>query len=428
MRDSKRGPARWIGIAATVAAVALGVAGCQGAASGSGTVNAGGESVPFGASDEEWAAAFEDMEPIELVFQSANSATSTQGVLQAEKWGAVEEITGGKIKVELVFGDAVAANVEADEALADGRIDMHLLVPFLQPSDFPVSGQFALETTITRDSPVVSGTLSSFGALNETLLATPELMSEYEDAGLTVVNPIVHTGNVVIACSEPLTSLEDLAGKQIRVGPQPAFAQIEAIGATPVSVAFADLFESLQRGIVDCVTIGLTTMNGIPGMIDLVPYLHSPVGTGFVSTPGIEVAGVRWTELPLPAQQLVWDTFHEIDLASVEAFVSGEAEMALELAEAAGGKLLTFDQEVSDALKAHNDSVAESWAESALVDGADFIKRLDKAYAKWDKLIADAGYSTAELAEVEDWLGVDTDWSAFEDAYHENVTIPNRPS
>src|SRR5690606_31004763 len=99
----------------------------------------------------------------------------------------------------------------------------------------------------------------------------------------------VHTGNAVLACAEPLTTLEDLKGKQIRVGPQAQFGQIEALGATPVAVAFADLYESLQRGIVDCMTIGLTTMVGIPGMIDLVPYIIAPVGTAFAVTPGIQV-------------------------------------------------------------------------------------------------------------------------------------------
>lgn len=425
----KRSLPRLLAGTALAAVTALALAGCQGAAAGgpNGGENAGGESVPFGSSDAEWAAAFEDAEPVELVMQSANSATSLQGELQAREWSRLEEITGGKVKVELVFGDAIAANVEADEALADGRIDLHLLVPFLQPSDFPVSGQFALETTVTRDSPLVSGTLASFGAVNETLHQTDELITEYADRNLTVMNPLVHTGNVVMACSEPLTSLADLKGKQVRVGPQPAFGQVEALGATPVSVAYADLFESLQRGIVDCLVIGLTTMQGIPGMIDLVPYLLSPVGTGFVSTPGIEVVGGRWSEFSLPLQQLIWDTFHRIDLLSVQDFVSTEAENTVDSAEAAGGGLLTFDEEVSAALKAYNEGIVGAWEASTLVDGGAFTKRLDSAYEKWEGLIADAGYSTAEAAEVEAWRGVDTDWSAFEKAYNENVTIPYRP-
>lgn len=429
MTGSKRSLPRVLTATAFVVVTAVALTGCQGAVSGNsgGSANAGGTSVPFGASDAEWASAFEDAEPIELVMQSANSATSLQGKLQAEEWSKLEEMTDGKVTVELVFGDAIAANVEADEALADGRIDLHLLVPFLQPSDYPVSGQFALETTITRDSPIVSGTLASFGAINESLLQTDELITEYADANLTVINPLVHTGNVVMACAEPLTSLDDLKGKQVRVGPEPAFGQVEALGATPVSVAYADLFESLQRGIVDCMIIGLTTMQGIPGMIDLVPYLISPAGTGFVSTPGIEVVGGRWSEFSLPLQQLIWDTFHRIDLLSVENFVSVEAENTIDDAEAAGGGLLTFDQEVSDALKAHNDEIKATWDDSALVDGVAFTERLDDAYKKWDALIAEAGYSSAETADVEDWRGVDTDWTAFERAYHENVTIPNRP-
>lgn len=431
MKHSKKRVSRGLTLAAGISSLALMLAGCAGAAAsngGAGGDSAGGAGVAFGADDAEWQTAFAEIDPIDLVWQSASSAASTGGERQQVLVERIADLSDGKIQIELVFGDAIAPNVEADEALADGRIDLHLLVPFLQPSDFPVVGQVMTDATSLRPSAYLSGGLVAFAALSEAMMDVPEIHEEYEQDGITVLAPIPTLPQSSLACSKPLTSLDDLAGKQIRVGPAGTYGQIEALGATPVSVAFADLYESLQRGIVDCLVIGTTTFSQIPGMVDLVPYIMQPVGTSFISTPGIMLAGPKWKELPLVAQQLIYDVLAEGDLSNQEISLPDGGLMA-EQAAAVGGGFVALGDDVSTALHEYNEAHLDELRESALLsDASGFIDNAESLVDEWAKLVAEIGVSDAEASDLEGWVNTTPDYEAFRELYFDRVHVPNRPS
>ncbi|MFQ5972685.1 MAG: TRAP transporter substrate-binding protein [Alphaproteobacteria bacterium] len=64
----------------------------------------------------------------------------------------------------------------------------------------------------------------------------------------------------VIWCREPIAGLPDLKGKKVRVFNKTMTDFMEAIGASAVSMAFAEVVPALQRGVVDCAVTG--TMSG----------------------------------------------------------------------------------------------------------------------------------------------------------------------
>lgn len=392
-------------------------------------VSAGGPSVSHGAGAEEWQEAFEEVDgTYEIVWQTASSAATPSGQWTEEFAAQMEEYSGGKVSVEVAFQDAISGTPqEADEAMQDGRIDMHLLVPFQQPSDYPVSGQLLTDTSIMRDTSFIAGYLASVGAINEAAWEIPELHEEFENGGLTVLSPIPTIPSTSLACSEPLTSLDDLRGKQIRVGPSGTYGQIEAMGATPVSVVFADLYESLQRGIIDCLVIGTTTMSNIPGMTELAPYIIHPEGTNFVTTPGIDLAGADWPTFPLVVQQLISDTMAEYMIRSLAATVENGV-LQYEQSIAAGGEFLSLDDDANEALASYNEDVIESWRSSELLDDGDaWVDSLEESFEKWDALMVEAGYTDAEVPDVESWKDVELDMEPFAELFYEHVHIPNRP-
>lgn len=417
---------RPIGVIGAVGALVLGLSACSGAAAGGGQLSPDGISVPYDATVEEWQAAFADVEPIDIVFQTATSATSPGGTRQAELVERIAAKSDGKLQVELIFGDALVGEVESDEGLVDGRLDLHLVVTPLQPDDFPITGVVQPEASALRGSSVEVGSFALQGAANEIAFQTPELLAEIEDKGMKVITPLTPAGNIVIACSQQLTSFADLAGKQIRAASPAQFAQIEAIGATPVSVAFQDLYESVQRGIVDCITVQATTLLTLQ-MADLVPYLMSPVGTSFSGTTATEVAGAKWDELPLQAQQLIFDSISQLDMEGVFIQAHSELNVVLEEVEAAGGGFFNLDADVSTTLGEHNEKVAAYWADSKLFDGENYASSFVKIQDEWSEALGDV-YSDQEFADFPDTYSPDLDPQAFYDLYAERVIIPNRPS
>lgn len=414
--------------AATACLVIL--SGCASAASRASGESAGGPSVPHGADAQQWQAAFEEIDgTYDLVWQTANAATSSTGERVKQFEQRIEEYSGGKVQVEVAYQDTISGTPqEADEALQDGRIDMHLLVPFQQPSDYPVSGDLMVNSSLARDTSYLADYVASIGATNEVWWDVPELHDEYEAVGLTVLAPMPVIPQTSLACREPLTSLDDLRGKQIRVGPSGAFGQIEALGATPVSVVYADLFEALQRGIVDCMVIGTITMADIPGMTELAPYIIHPSGTNFVTTPGTDLAGANWRDWPLTVQQLVYDMYTDYELDSITDTIN-RGLVQHDLATAAGGGYLELEDDANEALLDYNQGVIDTWRSTDLLaDGDAYVDSLGESLETWTQLVDEIGFSDAPLVDVEEWSRSKPDWKAFNELYYERVHLPHRPS
>src|SRR5699024_1711350 len=103
----------------TVSALLL--AGCAGSVGDTAGDADRGASVEPGASKEEYAEALADMEPVELTFQAASSATGGNGARDTAFAEAIEEWSDGKISVEVLFGYPIVAPSEVASALQDGR-------------------------------------------------------------------------------------------------------------------------------------------------------------------------------------------------------------------------------------------------------------------------------------------------------------------
>lgn len=64
----------------------------------------------------------------------------------------------------------------------------------------------------------------------------------------------------VIWCRDPIGGLADMEGKKVRVFNKSMTDFLEAVGATPVPMAFSEVVPSMQRGVIDCAVTG--TMSG----------------------------------------------------------------------------------------------------------------------------------------------------------------------
>lgn len=428
LRRQRRLRAKLVNVTVGLVSATLLLSGCASAAAGnSGGGGDDGASVPVGASKEEWQAALADIDPVDIVYQAAmpSSSASAQSV---EDWAAMlEEYSNGNVSVEIVWSYGIAGITESDEALLDGRIDSHNFSAFSSPSEFPINGQLMLDAAVVRESSLLEGTLTLLGATNQTAWEVPEVTAEYTAKGLTPIMPFASAGLSGLACTEPVTSLADLKGKMIRTGPLVQVGQVEALGATSVNLPFTELYEALQRGIVDCIIFGVSGL-AEGGLLDVAPYVITPVGTSFATMTATETTGVNWDSWPLALKQLHFDTLNELTIDTVRSSMEMMNEVSAR-AKANGGGFLVFDDEVNEVLKEHNDAVLASLADTELLDGDVFTTKVKNLFDEWKALVQDAGYSSATLVEFDDELsGEEVDLTAFLEIYRERVLEPNRPS
>lgn len=68
-------------------------------------------------------------------------------------------------------------------------------------------------------------------------------------------------GGQILFCNEPIESLSDLSGMRVRSFTASMSSLIEALGATPVTLAFPEVYPALQRGVASCGITSATSSN-----------------------------------------------------------------------------------------------------------------------------------------------------------------------
>ena len=93
------------------------------------------------------------------------------------------------------------------------------------------------------------GRIATVGDVYE-LTFVPEFSGEYEKLGLKVIWFVPSPAYAVIS-NDPVTDLAGFAGKKIRVLGNVMPKLVEAAGGVPLSVAFSEIYTSLQTGVID---------------------------------------------------------------------------------------------------------------------------------------------------------------------------------
>lgn len=344
---------------------ALALAGCaaEGGSTGSGGSGAG---VAAGASIEEYRAAFEGVDQITL-FAQTPSAMGSGTSAPVEKWAAaVEEWSGGKITFDIAYANAIAGPTDRVAALNDGRLDVVGILPLYEPDEFPANTALLGTGFISDQSPAL-GAMQSNAWPNTVAFNNDDVMSEFDDHGVIPLIPSYDSGASLLFCKEARTSLADFKGVVTSIGGRVQSKQIAAIGSSPTSVAYTELFESLQRGVVGCATIppGVAV---ISGGIPEAPFMTTSDGASFGVAPGtFAFSKSRWEQLPLVAQQLLWDKLDVFLASNLEDNIFANTSKLSQLIRENNGSVQQFADDTTNALQAENDSLLEGVRASGAV-------------------------------------------------------------
>ena len=387
-------------IAALLTVPALALAGCS-KADKAASADAG-ESVEVGATKEEFQEALADMDSVELTFQvSAASESSASGQRDKAFAESVEEWSGGKISLEVVYANAIVPPDEISSALSDGRLDLaHWLTSYHadEMSAF-VDLQDALVAVPT--SPL-QGEIVQHMVAQDVAFNTPEIMSEFDEQGMTVLNPYNTFGSTALACAGEKNSPSDFDGNQIRANAAAQTQQIEALGGSDVTLELAETFEGLQRNVIQC-TVGSPTSMVSNGWLETAGNVYMPRESSFVSGPGSIVAGSSWQQLPLAAQQLIFDrmvTYNSAELGST--FIS--LIKTIEQSKKHGSGMHFLDAESEKNLQKGNDVILETVGKSSNLAGDELIHSVNVSTEKWTKIAEELGYvDHGDYLDFPDW-------------------------
>ncbi|WCR08544.1 TRAP transporter substrate-binding protein [Paracoccus fistulariae] len=178
-----------------------------------------------------------------LRFGYAQNAAPT--VEAMHKFGElVEEKTGGDVTVQFFPDSQLGGEREMVEMLQGGALDITKVSAGLMESFGPVYGIFAMPYLFNDQDHY-------YKALDDASIMQPVYEST-RDQGVVGLAYYNSGARNFYTTKVPVKSLEDLKGLKIRVLQSPtAIRMTELLGATPVAMGQAEVYTSLQQGILD---------------------------------------------------------------------------------------------------------------------------------------------------------------------------------
>jgi len=204
-------------------------------------------------------------EPITLRLLSAfdpNVVITAQAVLDVYP-AAIEKATNGTVKVEYAGGPETVSPFEQLTPVREGVFDMGITHPGYHSAVNVFGG--------AQDLAVGSYATREKCGLNQAI------REHYrKNADVEYLPAFIGIGNA-LALKEPISSLDDLAGRTIRVYPGSTGPFIEALGGNAAPMSISEVYSAIDRGVVDgAVAGGSHAVNISLGLHEVARYLIRP--------------------------------------------------------------------------------------------------------------------------------------------------------
>ena len=162
-----------------------------------------------------------------------------------EPWArAIEKETNGELKFD-VMTSSLGSPPQYFDLLLDGAIDVGYGVSGHNPGRFPL--------TQIMDLPFMSPDPWSGAAA--AWLTYERYGARYgEHRGAKVIGLFVHSEPYLWMRGEPVKSVDDLAGKKVRVGGNVTGRIVAMLGGTPVQLPPTEAQQAMARGVADGIT------------------------------------------------------------------------------------------------------------------------------------------------------------------------------
>jgi len=285
-----------------------------------------------------------------LRFASFLPATLPQ--TQVDQWFA-DEVTkrsGGKLKIQVFAGGALGKPTELLKLVSEGGVQIATTSPAYFPSQLPL-------LSATNSLPLVFKDAADAQRVLPVLYAdTPALQAELKQLNL---HPVYwHTVDpYYMICRTPVRTLADMKGKKVRSYGTDVPKLLESIGAIPVNLLPAELYESLQKGTIDCTPYSLATAVSLKlqEVAKYVTFLN-------IGSPGgwpIFFNQKAWDSLSAEDKKLIMEVSAEASKLELQKFAEADAE-ARKVMKAAGVEFIEFPDQKK--LEAEAPDFLKEWA------------------------------------------------------------------
>lgn len=370
------------------------------------------------------------IEPLVINYADYLTETSTFGRMSLAFQEAVTERTDGAVTFENYWAGALLGAPEQLSGVRDGTADIALIFGGNFPAELPVAS-WLLGLGLDQGGSPLHDFVAGSAAIQEIVQDYEPLLTEF--AGHNV-KPLYWTSTVPFApyCVEPAESEAAFAGRNTRAAGVYQSGATEALGGVPVTLAFNEIYEGLQRGVIDCQLVN-------PGAY--AAYGFEEVSPEFLPLPVISPLGGYtvnlefWESLQPELQNIIYEEAAKATVLDFSTIELGDTS--------AFGALLESDavhiNDVSELLPLLTDYQEETLASLAdtapagVTDPEAIIERFAERKAYWTDVLVELGYPLVDGTDsdaVYDFYvnAADVDLAPFWERFREEsvlTTLPN---
>lgn len=304
----------------------------------------------------------------------------------------VTEKSDGRITFDYFAAESLCPSAEIVQCVSDGRADLGVTVPTYTPDKFPLQNLSALPF-MTDDNQAMMAAFHELGEQSE------EFAAESERIGLRNLG-YWPAGASIFGTNKVLEEPSDFNGLRVRAVGDGLLSALEATGASPVALTAGEMYEGVERGVIDGVANNLDA----PISYKLTEVLDhwTDTGYGHYITIGMWMSQSAYDSLPADLQKVVDEAEVALnDGRGIEVFAKTAATQCDYMLEQDNVTLTRWDDKTIAEFKSlTGDSAKTAWVKTATDAGVkDAAKVLTQYEGLLAELSADPSNRVAPLAE-----------------------------
>lgn len=264
----------------------------------------------------------------------------------------VTEATGGELTINPVQSDGLVRTGEVLDAVRRGLLESAFIYPAYWIGRIPAAAHLNGFIGMWDKHEEMAAFMYEQGALDI-------IRAAYAAQGVYQAGPVSYAG-LALYSNRPLRTSADFKGWKVR-STGPAAEVFAKMGATPVSIPGAELYQGLQTGVVDGAHWGSTSTGWGMNLHEVNKYIVRPDLVGHLN--GEVIVGMdKWDSIGPEVQA----TFNEIVRAtSADAsahFLNRDMLYAQKFVDEMGGELTTLDDDALTILRQHSLEVVDEYS------------------------------------------------------------------
>jgi TRAP-type C4-dicarboxylate transport system substrate-binding protein len=269
--------------------------------------------------------------PVTLTYSNFFPPTHIQSKLAAEWCKEVEKRTNGQVKVQYFPGQTLTKAKQNYDGVVQGMSDIGFCLFAYTRGRFPVME--VVDLPLGYPSGVVATKVAN-DVYNK---FDPEELKDTE-----VMYLHAHGPGLLFTRKKPVKTMEDLKGVKIRSHGTSAKV-VKALGGTPVAMPMPELYQALQKGVVDGGLYPFEVNKGWK-MAEVIDYATLDLPIAYTSTFYVVMNKDKWNSLPKDVQATIQQINKEWIVKHGKAWDESDAAGKAFLLEK-GGKIIPLSPE-----------------------------------------------------------------------------------